>query len=113
MKHIAAFLYLAVVTAGALLVYMRSVSWAGKDNRSSVKFLVPESQFAVAGILQNGWTVDLCADKCVIMDAEINQTHCPDAKHCQIELKLSPIQVLALRQYENRQKLIVVPNVVK
>jgi hypothetical protein len=113
MKRIAVLIYLVLVTAGAVAVYVRSVSRAGKDIRTSVRFLVPESQFAVGGILQNGWTVDLCADKCPIMDAEIRQTHCPDAKHCQIELRLSPNQALALRQYENRQKLIVVPNLVK
>jgi len=105
--------YMVVVGFGAIPVCLHWVKTSGQDVRAPVRFLVPESQAGLAAVVQKGWTIDLCAEKCVLMNVEVESTQCPDAKHCEIEVKLTPSQALALRQYENRQKLAVVPNVVK
>jgi hypothetical protein len=74
-------------------------------------WLLRDSERHWSASLEPGWSIDVCAEACPIVDAPVVAVDCADAEsECVVLLEITQEQEKVLSKYSGKQKLNIVAN---
>jgi len=74
-------------------------------------WLLRDNERHWSALLEPGWSIDLCAETCPILDAPVVAVDCGDTESaCAVLLEITQEQEAVLSKYSEKQKLNIVAN---